>query len=82
MPQPDRTCPDCKEPMEAGTVVDYRRDSAQPSEWVEGRPVSSMWTGRVKNDVRYEVTAYRCGRCGLLKLYADTPATARGSIFG
>ena len=82
MPPVDRTCPDCDQPMVAGVLVDYRRGSAHPSEWVEAQLETSAWTGSVKNDVRYEVTAYRCTGCGLLRLYADTRATAPRSALG
>jgi hypothetical protein len=36
----------------------------------------SMWTGGVKNDRRLVIVAYRCERCGLLRLYANREATA------
>lgn len=66
--------------MSAGSVLDYRAQAVHPSEWVEGRPDAS-WTGRIKNATRYEVTAFRCAACGLLKLYADAPATAPGNVY-
>jgi hypothetical protein len=68
--------------MIAGVVIDYRRGSAHPSEWVEAELQTSSWTGSVKNDVRYAVSAYRCPDCGLLKLYADAESSAPGSAFG
>ncbi len=76
MPPAERTCTDCGRPMVAGVLVDYRRGTAHPSEWVEARLETSAWTGGVQNDPRYEVAAYRCTGCGLLKLYADSPASA------
>jgi hypothetical protein len=68
--------------MVAGVVIDYRRGTARPSEWVEAQLGTSAWTGAVKNAQRYEVAAYRCGSCGLLKLYANAPASAPGSPYG
>lgn len=68
--------------MVAGVMIDYRRARAQPSEWTAGRLETSVWTSSVKNDARYEVLAYRCTGCGLLKLYAEVPASAPGSPFG
>ena len=68
--------------MIAGVVIDYRRGAAHPSEWVEAHLETSVWTGNVKNDARYAVTAYRCAGCGLLRLYADTPSSAPGSVYG
>ena len=82
MPPAERACPDCGGPLVAGVMIDYRRGAAHPSEWVEARIETSVWTGAVKNDLRYEVMAYRCSGCGLLKLYADAPASAPGSAFG
>ena len=82
MPHVERSCPDCRQPMVAGVLIDYRRGSAHPSEWTEGALETSAWTGDVKNDARFQVTAYRCARCGLLRLYADSPASAPGSAFG
>lgn len=76
MEQPARRCPDCAGEMVAGTLMDYRRGTVEPSEWVEGGLTTSVWTGRVRNEKRYEVTAFRCAGCGLLKLYAATAATA------
>jgi hypothetical protein len=75
-PQQAGRCPDCAGEMVAGTLMDYRRGTVEPSEWVEGGLSTSVWTGRVRNEKRYEVTAFRCAQCGLLKLYAATPATA------
>jgi hypothetical protein len=74
--QPAGRCPDCAGEMVAGTLMDYRRGTVEPSEWVEGGLSTSVWTGRVRNEKRYEVTAFRCAQCGLLKLYATTAATA------
>jgi predicted nucleic-acid-binding Zn-ribbon protein len=71
----DRTrCPECGGQMTEGRVVDYRRDSARASEWVEGEVQTSIWTGNIKNDTRFEVAAHRCEKCGYLKFYADRPA--------
>lgn len=65
------TCPECQGTMVPGTMVD-RADlnMATQAEWVEGPLTRSFWTGAAKNDVRLEVTAYRCSKCGYLKLYA------------
>jgi hypothetical protein len=67
--------------MTEGQVIDYRRDSARASEWVKGDIETSFWTGKVKNDVRHEIAAYRCDACGYLKFYADTPATGPGNVY-
>lgn len=82
MPPLERACPDCRRPLVAGVVIDYRRGTAQPSEWVEAQLQTSVWTGAVKNDTRYAVTAYRCTGCGLLRLYADALSSASNDPSG
>ncbi|MGI8507717.1 MAG: hypothetical protein ACR2MQ_00150 [Gemmatimonadaceae bacterium] len=76
MEQDSKVCAECDSPMEAGTVADYRRNGVQPSEWVAGRAHSGLWTGKLENAKRYEIAAYRCTGCGLLKLYAAHEATS------
>jgi hypothetical protein len=68
-------CADCGGAMEEGSVVDFRRNNAAAGEWVAGDVMSSAWTGSIRNDERFVMTAYRCGECGLLKMYARKPAT-------
>jgi S-adenosylmethionine:diacylglycerol 3-amino-3-carboxypropyl transferase len=42
------------------------------AEWVEGRPERSFWSGfSVRGRKRTAVHARRCGKCGLLELYAS-----------
>jgi hypothetical protein len=78
----DKTrCPECGEQLTEGRVIDYRRNSARSSEWVQGTVETSIWTGNVKNDVRYEVVAHRCEKCRYLKFYADRPPTAPGNVY-
>ncbi len=81
MPTDTKRCPDCGGQMAEGRVIDYRRDSAHPSEWVEGTVKTSIWTGSVKNEERYEIVAHRCDKCGYLKFYAEKPATAPGNMY-
>ena len=73
-------CPDCKEPMELGFVLDRgHANSKKISVWVSGTYQPSFWTG-VKNFAerdKREVESYRCTRCGLLRSYANTKATRR-----
>jgi RNase P subunit RPR2 len=77
----NKFCPECNGPMVEGTIIDYRRNSVSPEEWVEGEPQASPWTGRLKNEERYGVTTYRCARCGFLKMYANKPATMPGNFY-
>lgn len=57
-------CPECGGAMTEGTVADYRRGAVHPSEWVEGRVESSFWTGKLRNEERYEITAVARPRRG------------------
>ena len=77
---PKTDCSDCGGAMEEGSVVDFRRNDAAPGEWVPGDVVSSAWTGSIKNAERFVMTAFRCGDCGMLKLYARKPASGSGWI--
>ena len=70
------TCTECGGALEAGSLVDFRRGVAAASEWVPGDVEASTWTGAIKNAERYVVSAFRCADCGILKLYARTPATS------
>lgn len=58
--------------MVAGFVIDrdsYRGHHA--SDWVEGEPEASVWTGLKTGDrMVLPVTTWRCGRCGYLESYA------------
>jgi hypothetical protein len=70
------TCADCGGRLEEGSVADYGRSTTRSSEWTGGPLVTTTWTGAVKNGRRLAITAYRCERCGLLRLYANREATA------
>lgn len=73
------TCARCGQQMEEGYVPEHgdMNYGLGPSEWVEGRPQSSFWSG-LKSDgkVRYKINALRCTGCGHLELYAREPADA------
>ena len=77
----NKLCPECNGNMVEGAIVEYRRNSVAPEEWVEGEPRASRWTGGLKNEERFEVSTYRCDRCGFLKMYANKPATSPGNFF-
>ena len=65
-------CPKCGGTMQAGFIADFGHGgTVKPSDWVVGRPQRSFWFGtRVRDRQRFRVTAYRCGQCGYLELYA------------
>jgi ribosomal protein L37E len=62
--------------MEPGFLPDYgESEKVRPASWVEGVPEIARFLGlkvgiTVKGKRRMNVTALRCRRCGLLKLYA------------
>lgn len=58
--------------MQRGFVLDGRDNNRRAvSEWVEGAPEKSFWTGlRIGQRRVLPVTTYRCDRCGLLESYA------------
>ncbi|MFL5385237.1 MAG: PF20097 family protein [Longimicrobiaceae bacterium] len=67
---PAMTCPKCGSPMTSGFLLDMK-DSATVTDWVEGAPEKSFWTGlNLKGRRRFPVVADRCERCGFLELYA------------
>jgi len=72
MSKPDPRCPACRESMEAGFILDHTQHSSSTvSNWVEGQPVKSFWTGlKIKDREQHPITSYRCPHCGLLQNYA------------
>ena len=68
--KPDPHCPSCKEPMEEGYVLDVGHfNSRQVAQWVKGEPKRGFWKG-LKIDVRKQLSAFRCPKCGLVQHYA------------
>ena len=65
-------CPKCNGAMEAGFIMDKGHyDSKDVSQWVEGEPERSIWTGiKTKGREVYQITTYRCAGCGYLESYA------------
>ena len=66
-------CPKCKGSMEEGFIPDRIADvgGAKVSEWYEGPPKWSFWTGvKTKGIEHYSVRTYRCTGCGYLEFYA------------
>ena len=76
----NKSCPECNGNMVEGTMADFRHNSVVPQEWVSGEPKVS-WAGRLKNEERYQVTAYRCTSCGFLKMYAKDPVTWTENLY-
>jgi hypothetical protein len=63
-------CPKCNHFMSEGFIVD-RGDGGMswPTEWSQGKPEKSFWTGTKTNSKR-KVTTYCCEACGFLESYA------------
>ncbi len=64
-------CGKCGGEMEEGFIADYSFGTTTPSDWVEGEPVKSFWSGTKTSDkIRYRVRSLRCSQCGFLESYA------------
>ena len=61
MSKPDPRCPACRESMEEGFVLDQGdHNRSKVSQWVEGQPVKSFWTGlNIKDRQQHPITAIR-----------------------
>lgn len=77
-------CGKCGGQMEEGFIADRSYGTTTPSDWVEGEPVKSFWSGTKINDkTRYRVRSMRCSQCGFLESYAteDASDNSIGSLF-
>jgi hypothetical protein len=69
-----RTCLRCGGEMEEGYLLDHSDSGHKTTQWVEGVPQKSVWTGlRLGGRRKLLLSAYRCVRCGALDLYARDP---------
>jgi hypothetical protein len=61
--------------MSEGFIIDRGDHNAHNlQKWVEGEPIKSFWRGlETKDRDKYEVSTYRCDKCGYLESYAQTP---------
>ena len=58
--------------MEPGYLLDETYGRVRPSQWIEGAPEFSIWTGlKLRGKRKIEVATYRCSRCGYLESYAE-----------
>ena len=71
-----RECPRCRGNMFEGFIIDRGdHNSKNLQKWVEGEPIKSFWRGlETKDRDKYEVSTYRCDKCGYLESYAQTPS--------
>ncbi len=64
-------CPKCNGKMVRGFVADWSHAQVFVSQWVEGWPHKSFWTGtKVPSDKCIPIGTFRCGECGYLESYA------------
>jgi hypothetical protein len=57
--------------MAEGFIADHTHGAFAVSNWVEGQPKKSMWTGvQLTGKARSEISTWRCRRCGFLESYA------------
>ena len=65
-------CPKCGSSMSEGFVIDHGDyGSRSVSTWHGGEPRKSVWTGlKLSKDEQFEISTFRCNRCGFLESYA------------
>ena len=65
-------CPKCSAPMVQGFIVDRDHGgSRHVSNWVEGAPERSFWSGtKVPVEKCIPIGTFRCSACGFLESYA------------
>lgn len=76
MDESNTNCPKCSAEMEEGFILDHTSGAYLPSNWVEGEPIKSFWTGtKISDKSQYQITTLRCVRCGFLESYATEEIT-------
>ena len=69
------SCTKCQGSMSEGVMVDMAYHASVVSAWQSGPPTVSRWFGlKVNKKALIPTTAYRCGRCGFIELYAPPRA--------
>ena len=73
MTNQEPNCPTCRVAMEAGITLDRDHGGAlRQSQWLEGAPAKSFWTGlKTKDRAMIAIVTYRCPRCGVLASFAS-----------
>ncbi len=70
-------CPDCRQRMEDGFLVDFGHGAVTQTAWQPGAPVPRKFLGMNLGSVKVNKTelkpvrSLRCSRCGLLRNYAE-----------
>lgn len=65
------SCPKCSGRMDPGFIIDHNHLVQMQSQWAEGEPEFSKWTGlNLSGKEKRPVTTFCCEKCGYLELYA------------
>ena len=68
---PNATYIKCGGAMVSGFVMDQGHGIFHVSKWQRGEPRKSFWSGvKLSREQQFEVTTFRCDRCGYLESYA------------
>ena len=64
-------CVECQDPMDRGFLLERVPGGEFETKWVRGTPEPNFWRGtNVRGKERLAVEAFRCPRCGALRLFA------------
>ncbi len=65
------SCSECKTRMQAGFTISSHSNQFRPEYWVEGSPeMSLLGIPKTKQKKMFDVVAYRCQACGVVKFVA------------
>jgi hypothetical protein len=65
--------------MKIGFIPDLSYTAIGRLSWVEGKPEKNTWSvlwNNFRKRKNYYITAYRCERCGTLKLFTESNEAA------
>ncbi|MFT3893364.1 MAG: PF20097 family protein [Anaerolineales bacterium] len=70
-------CNECGGDMQKGYVPDYMHlDTPTQPSWIEGNFEQNLFGFlKLRGKKRYQIVAYRCEQCGLIKFYAGPEPT-------
>jgi hypothetical protein len=71
-------CPKCDGEMVQGFILDVTHGGRLVSQWAEGPPEKSFWTGvKLPAEKLIPVGTFRCDSCGFLESYAKNKFAAQ-----
>ena len=66
------SCSECKTRMQEGFTISTHGNQFRPEYWVEGSPEMSVFgVPKTKHKKVFDVVAYRCSDCGVVKFVAS-----------